>query len=141
MTPSAIRTELLAQHGRIRTLIDDVRRIAERLDGADAANSQLHAAIAVLADALRRHNQREEELLGRIIPSVDAWGPVRAEIMDEEHVAEHREMHAALMMEVRPTELPPLLDRMIEHMAHEEETLLRDDLLRDDLVVMDYFGG
>jgi hypothetical protein len=41
--------------------------------------------------ALTEHNQREAELLGEVIPSVDAWGEMRAARMDDLHLKEHRE--------------------------------------------------
>jgi hypothetical protein len=55
-------------------------------------------------------------------------------------VAEHRELYAALLGEDH-TPVDALLDRVLDHMAREEAIVLNEDVLRDDVVVVDYFGG
>lgn len=140
MKASQMRAELCEEHAQLRAMIDVVRRLAARPSQGTAGREALRGAVVQLADALRRHNLREEELLGGIIPTVDAWGPVRAEIMDEEHVAEHEELYAALLgQDGQPVE--SLLDRVLDHMAREEAAFLNEDVLRDDVIVTDYFGG
>jgi hypothetical protein len=101
-----------------------------------------------LADSVRRHNLREEELLRDVIPKVDPWGPARAEIMTDEHVMEHQELYAALADAAAvddPRELLPrvrgLRERMLDHMAREEKGFLGEETLRDDDVSIDSFGG
>lgn len=150
MTKSAskIRTELLEQHGEIRARIDEVKAAAEKLGQGEAARDLLRTALARLAEAVRKHNQNEEELLRDVIPHVDAWGPARAEVMVEEHGKEHQELYAALVEagatpdgQAAITIVSKLLDRMREHMAIEEKVILSEDVLRDDLVPREYFGG
>ncbi len=140
MKPSQIRTELLEEHGRLRSLVDGVRRTDAAASGDPARREELRAAVVQLADELRRHNLREEELLRGIIPSVDAWGKVRKEILDEEHVSEHRELYGALLG-VQRGSLAAVLDRVLAHMEREERTVFAEDVLRDDVVVVDHFGG
>ena len=95
-----------------------------------------------LASALRAHNLCEERLLKGVLVTADAWGPARAEIMDERHAAEHGELHAALVVTTfNPERVGQLLDRLLEHMAYEEQTFLSEDVLRDDTIVIDAFGG
>jgi len=146
MTPSEIRAELLGQHARLRSLIDETRAIAERARQGEAVGDALRDGVARLATAMRDHNAREEELLGGILPTVDAWGPARAEIMDETHRREHDELYEVLLgIRTAPRELAgagvtALFDRLLEHMAREEKTLLGEDVLKDDTVVVE-FGG
>jgi hypothetical protein len=94
-----------------------------------------------LAQALQAHNLCEERLLKGILATVDAWGPARAAIMDERHAAEHHELHTALVhAPFDAHRVPELLDRLLEHIEHEERSYLGEDVLRDDTIVID-FGG
>ena len=124
-------------------LMDVVRRFSE-----SGERERLASALAQLADATRRHNLREAELLKDIVPKVDAWGDARKEIMDEEHIKEHEALWEGLIdagtAEDRKTQshrVHALLERMAEHMAKEEWAFLNADVLRDDAVVLDAFGG
>lgn len=148
MTPSEIRRELLEQHREVRARMDDARGAITRWKGGSPARDAVQVALALLADAVRKHNRREEELLRDIIPTVDAWGPARAEIMVEEHAKEHAELHAALIeagsapdSEKASAILDALVTNLGEHMTREEKILLSEDVLHDDQLVRDYFGG
>jgi hemerythrin len=138
MRASQIRDQLLREHDDIRTQIDDVW-------GAIVADQPIRAALARLAETVKKHNHREEELLREMLPSVDAWGPARTEVMFEEHEKEHDEIFEALLRatdaaEIR-LEVEELVDRLRAHMTKEEKTFLAEDILVDDLIVRDSFGG
>jgi hypothetical protein len=146
--PSDLRADLLAQHEGVRVLIGGARSVAERLCGAARQREALTASIELLATALRMHNQREEAVLRHILKNADAWGPARVEIMDESHAEEHTMLLAALFGssgvsddETACSGVSHVLDRLEAHMAREEEVLLDDSVLRDDDVVIEYFGG
>lgn len=148
MTPSEIRKELLEQHAQLRAKIEATRTAAARWQQDEAARDELRSSLAVLADGVRAHNRREEELLREVIPTADAWGPARAEVMREEHVEEHKEMYEALIdagaAPGATAGVPPvltLLGKMEEHMKREERSFLGADVLRDDAVTPDFFGG
>jgi hypothetical protein len=140
MKPTEIRAELLAQHNAIREQVDAVRRALQG-GGRDA----LRSALAKLGDLVRGHNRREEELLRGILPTVDAWGPARTEIMLEEHVKEHGALYDAVMKASASDDasgfVPGLLTGLLDHMAHEEKIFLSEEVLSDDAIVRDYFGG
>lgn len=146
MTPSEIRAELLDQHAQIRALMEEIRQDARRAQRGEPIGDTLLAGIERLTVAFVQHNGREEELLRLIIPTVDAWGPARAEIMDEAHVHEHRMLREAIVgiphtpSEFAGAAVDVLFDRVLAHMEHEEKTLLAEDVLRDDTVVVG-FGG
>lgn len=146
MTATEIRRELLTQHANIRTLIAAIRRTADSATrGADVGEA-LREALERLDLVLREHNAREEALLGAIIPTVDAWGPARAEIMGEAHRREHQELVETLCgMPVTPIEFAgagaqALFDRLLAHMESEEKVFLGDDVLKDDTVVVEIGG-
>ena len=148
MTPNEIRERLLDDHKRLRGLVADAREALVRAAGTPASVAQVATGLALLTAALRAHNVREEGMLREILKHVDAWGPVRAAIMDESHVEEHEDLIEALGATDGERDVPGLvsrvtgtLDRLLAHMDREEEVLLAEDVLRDDSVVIDYFGG
>lgn len=148
MTPGEIRAAMLADHGAARATIGRAGALAARLRGGEDVRSELRATLGELADSLRAHNAREEELLREVIPTVDAWGPARADVMVQQHRLEHDAMHAAVVAARDgvddPTAAAPLealLADVVKHMDREEEAFLSEEVLRDDPVAMYYFGG
>lgn len=138
MKPSEIRRELLDQHAEIHRRLEVARF---------AAPEDLHGALVRLADYLRVHNLREEELMTDIFPQLDAWGMIRAEVMVGEHLEEHRELWEAVLDTSKTTnealaasKTRALCERIHEHMLREEKVFLNEEVLSDDASI-DYFGG
>jgi hypothetical protein len=111
-------------------LLDVTLTFAEgpRVDAAGCDDLREH--LVRLTDAIRMHNLREEALLRDLIPSADAWGPTRAEIMIEEHIQEHDRLCAALLgIPCTPPEfaaagIAALVGLIGEHMDREEAAFL-----------------
>jgi hypothetical protein len=147
MKPSEIRAELLQQHREIRAMMEATRAIAVRWRAGDGGGDELQASVVCLADRVRTHNLREEELLGDVIPDADAWGPARATVMADEHVKEHGRLYTALLglpctsAEMAGAGVVALIALLREHMDREEAVFLCEDVLHDDLVVADQHGG
>ena len=120
-----IRTQLLTQHAELRALIAEARVAIERVPmGQPEDDDGPAACMSRLASALRTHNRCEERLLKGFPEAGDAAGPARAEIMDERHAAEHGELYDALVNpSLNPERVGQALDRLLEHMAYEEQTL------------------
>jgi hypothetical protein len=141
MRPSEMRAELLDQHEKLRSLIDELREVAARVEDGRSLESAMQEGLGRLAGAVREHNASEEALLKEFISTVDAWGPVRVDLMGEEHYLEHAELRDALhRIRVGPTSLPRLValfERLLEHMEIEESTFLGEDVLKDDMVVIE----
>lgn len=126
----------------------DARALAERSVKGEDVRDPLHHALVHLASLLRAHNQREEELMKDVFPTLDAWGPIRKEIMLEEHVEEHQQVVDALMTASSAPDAVEaakktikLFDRLLGHMAREEKVFLSEDVLSDEGVPPDWFGG
>lgn len=143
MNLQPIRGELLAQHTHLRRRIEAVRAALGRWRGVESP--ELRALVSELAESLRAHNQREEELLHGVLSKVDAWGPVREELMDEGHAAEHQELAAALFdpeaLRDDGRVLVAILGRVMDHMAREEKTFLSEALLCGEGAVAEQFSG
>jgi len=148
MTLNEIRSTLLEQHAALRGMIEEARRGAERWKRGEWSREDTQACLQKLAAELRAHNACEERLLRQVIPTIDAWGLARSEVMTEVHLDEHRNLCAGLIGAVigRDAErgtatILVLLDAMLEHMAHEEKIFLAADVLTDDVRVGEAFGG
>jgi hypothetical protein len=145
MTPSEIREELLSQHASIRGRLEAARLSVVRWVGGEVPQMHVREELAGLAEALRSHNLREERVLREAVRTADAWGPTRVEIMEEEHIREHRELYEAVVAISQAQDpldgqrtLERYRRRLLEHIDREEETFLNASVLRDDLVA---FGG
>ena len=148
MKPSEIRNELLEQHQGLRLRIEQAREVVTRCQRGEDARDDLHRALVHVADAVRMHNQREEELMHDVLPPLDVWGHVRKEVMLEEHVVEHSEIFNALMQASSGKDLEKaaataltLFEQMLQHMEREEKVFLGADLLSDFGAPPDTFGG
>jgi hypothetical protein len=148
MMSSAIRDELLLQHASLRGRLEAACLAVNRWDRREVVRAHVRDELAGLAEALRSHNLLEEAALRELLPEVDAWGPARLEIMVEAHVREHGDVFDALLavgethesrLAVKSVER--LRQRLLEHMAREEETFLNTSVLRDDEVVIDAQDG
>lgn len=140
-----IRGILLREHAQLRLLALALER-AFHLDEAERAlevPKRFHAFV----DALLRHNEHEEELLGEILPGIDAWGELRALRMDDAHRETHRELGRALSAfdEKTPNEsfdiARELVQQVLSHMDEEEEVFLNDHVLRDDVIAIGQTSG
>jgi hypothetical protein len=148
MLLSEMREELLAQHQGLRELAGAARETAEALVAGDASVEIMRQRLAALGQALIAHNRREEELLGSIIRTIDAWGDVRAALLDEHHAAAHGELRRNLddafttddaSLAARLTR--EAVEQLFEHMRIEERDVLSADAFRDDVVVIDAIGS
>jgi len=143
MDASQIRIQLLSQHAELRALIRQARAALGLAPKCESeGGDSLEGGVGRLASALQAHNACEEQLLKGLLATVDAWGPARAEIMNERHAAEHKELHDELLgASFDPERVARLLDRLLEHMAYEEQAFLNEDVLREDSIVINAFGG
>ncbi len=148
MKPSDIRSELLRQHEDLRARMRVTRAVAERCLAGEDVREELRRLLTSLTDAVRAHNSREEVLMSNVFPELDAWGPVRREVMNEEHILEHEKLVNALVETHADSDPRPavkvaleLFDQMTEHMAREEKVFLGTDVLNDEESPPDAFGG
>lgn len=144
-----IRLSLLRQHDALRHLVDRALRAAAEVEkGVESAGERLEAATRVIAGQFLEHVALEEKVLSPILPTVDGWGPQRAEQLKKDHVAQRRMMSElldalahgcdphALALTVRK-----LADDLLADMAEEERVILSPSVLRDDVVAIDQSAG
>ena len=150
MRPSEVREMILADHDKIRVLLDRVEALAAEVGGGNAsAAGSLRQSGAALHTELSRHLDLEDEHLGPALRDADGWGEERERQLREEH-REQRALLAYILEQIRDTDrLPVLLSQTLrtfvasirEDMEHEEAAVLRDDILRDDVVAVNVEAG
>jgi hypothetical protein len=145
MDLKTLREKLLDQHRRLR---EQIERLLDAPVAAQQEELDFRAALASLSDDLAHHNREEEALLAAIVPTLDAWGTVRKQLMDDHHAGQHAAQLQALraLGDVRPFE-PGVgaavhlarrsLSEIVAHMEWEERELLHPDVLRDDVYAVD----
>jgi hypothetical protein len=139
MVPNQLLIERQTQHARLRALIAAVRRIAERVRAGESLRQELKASALHVKNELDIHNNREEELLRWMAsPSGKPRAP-RAESMNQQHFEEHRALRDALFdVNLDPDDrwaantLMDALDRVVDHMAREEESFDWSDTSGDE---------
>jgi iron-sulfur cluster repair protein YtfE (RIC family) len=136
MIPSDARRMLLAQHARIRELLESVQALAAALARGEPVALQLEVGLEDLRRSVGEHNRAEQAILEPILRMDAAWGPLRVERMIEEHAAEHAAFEDALVgtdQEVA-ARLADLAEDIDAHMMAEERIFLSAGVLRDDVV-------
>ncbi|MCP5065194.1 MAG: hemerythrin domain-containing protein [bacterium] len=148
--PSEVRRLVLEDHSRLRILLRDLKAAAEWARTGDRSRgATLLREAERFARHFFRHLEMEEAQLVPLLRTIDAWGGERARRVLDEHREQRRllggyvqalhDPHAELARLARDT-LALIVD--IESiMLHEEESVLSEDLLRDDVVTIDPMGG
>ena len=144
MKPSTLRATILAEHQWIRTKLREAQESALAvLSGEIGRSGELRARVRELVGILRAHLDTEDELVLPVLKSGDAWGPVRAERMANEHAEQRAELSVLWRVALSggaaelAYALLPFGRALREDMADEEELSLDQELFRDDLVVAD----
>ena len=147
MQLSKLREQLLQQHTALRDLITEVGTQNQRSQD-EAGDDELRRTLGKLTVALSEHNRFEESSLRGVIAKLDAWGPQRESLMDSRHHDEHlltlEALEQSFSTQQRPERtalLRQLLDALLDHMRHEEREVLHPNVLRDDVITADPFGG
>ena len=148
LSASQVRSLILDEHTILRNVLEDIEdSLGEMTRRVPGAVRRLRASLRTFQDAFLRHLSHEETVLRPLLKDVDAWGPARVETMDEEH----RTQRAAIA-ELSRLALDQDVDGTIQHieefvrrlradMDGEEQHALSEEVLRDDIIVIDTFGG
>ena len=141
MKPSEVRERILTEHDKLREIITALAASARNFDPGDpAAGRELRAAGLACFEAFAAHLKSEDALLGPALEKIPENGSDMAERLRREH-REQRELLDFLVRRLEDNERPSSLvveelHNFAEYvrldMCHEEATILRGDLLRDD---------
>jgi hypothetical protein len=143
LTNEQRREFLLQQHGGLRKTIEAARIAARTALASPGSGAELQAAVAALEREMLAHLADEERILEPILEAIDAWGPVRLDLLRAEHAHQravlailtgHGAWPAAWVVAGRTV---ALCDDLIADMDFEELELLSEKLLRDDCILLD----
>jgi hypothetical protein len=88
-----LREEIMAQHGRLRGLLETLEtQAAEVIRPRGRAPADLAEALNAIVRALHEHMDFEEDGLARDPIARQAWGPANAEHLHEEHQRQRAEL-------------------------------------------------
>lgn len=146
LTPSEVRARILTEHGAIRTELDQLEALINRAEAGPSSAPELPAQVEAFTEGLLRHIADEEHLLRPTLAEIDAWGRQRVEKLDDGHAAQRARVDRLKGLAAGPrapwlAELRALIASLREEMIFEEKDCLSPNLLRDDTVTIDYFGG
>ena len=150
LRPSEVRRLVLEDHARLRLRLRDLRAAAEWAGTGDPSRgAELLREAELFADLFFRHLEMEEAQLLPLLRTIDAWGSERARLVLDEHREQRRlllgyvrdlhDPHSGLARLARET--LALIADIEADMLHEEESVLSEDLLRDDVISLDPMGG
>lgn len=141
MKLSQIRSELVAEHQALGQAVTDIEGEVQKVLAGERSLDPMRASLTRFADLLAAHNRHEEALLRDELRKIDAWGPQREALMDEDHEAEHRDVVRSVTEslwlhdhEEVARRVQAMIRRVLEHLRREEKEILHPDLLRDDVV-------
>jgi hypothetical protein len=134
---------ILWQHRNIRTLLGEMRAVAEiALDGKPRSPTAVASAIGAVRSIMEVHLAFEEAVLVPILRDDLPLGPERAARLLDEHARQrttlatlHGEATASPKLEMLPAKLAFLADWLLADMAEEEKSLLVPDVVRDHAAV------
>jgi hemerythrin-like domain-containing protein len=135
---------LTAQHRQIRDTIAIVRRSALGLAAGRQSPLELRDLIAGLRLMMEVHLSTEETLLEPVLERLDAWGPVRLEVLRVDHV--HQRALLADLSSKQTSEQPAeryawrtltMLEEILTDLDAEDRDLLDAKVLRDDCIQLD----
>lgn len=131
VTPFGALAELIAQHDKLRELMDQCEDLADGVDADPHADpTPLVREIARLRLSFEAHNRFEEQLLRPVLLEHDTHAPVRIERMVEDHVNEHRAL-ASKLHSPATAELRDVIETLRAHLDAEERYLLSAKVLRE----------
>lgn len=127
----------------MRTTIETARTTARNALTQRASAGELQGAVTALQRELLAHLAEEERLLEPILPQLDAWGPVRLDLLRAEHAHQRAVLAVLTGHEAWPAgpvvagRTLALCDDLLTDMAFEERELLNEQVLRDDCILLD----
>jgi hypothetical protein len=143
------RRAILAQHQRIRALLEQARVVADSaLDEEDLPPDAVASAIGDIHATLDVHMTFEEKVLCDILEDDLPLGPARARRLRGEHARQratlatlHAEARSAPRRPILAAKLAFLASWLLDDMAEEEHNLLTPDVVREDGISIDQATG
>jgi len=152
-SPGDVRRSILREHAEIRCMLSELETEATNLlaisvPNEEAAHKTRELALSLCA-TMKAHVSRENRVLFPMLTELDAWGPVRARQLVDDHARQLLlfQAYAGMLVDgdVTPQTLAltawQLVRSIYADMEEEETTILSAELLRDDGIGSDVESG
>ena len=133
--PSVVRKIILDEHALIKVKLAAIETLIGTKQDQAVKN-----AVDEFTHYFLKHLATEEKLLRPVLATIDAWGEVRVEKLNKEHIEQTQELKRlnTLVKEKGFAEYELALKRFVQSIykdiEHEEKDFLSADLLKDDLI-------
>jgi hemerythrin-like domain-containing protein len=143
MRPSEVRQRILDDHQLIQVMVSEIRDLALRIQaGEQSLSGKLRERGRNLYECFCQHIDLEDVILVGALRDTDSRGEERAEELRSEHREQREVLTYLLERLLDPTQQQILMVHdllnftawICDDIRHEEETLLHEDLLRDDVI-------
>ncbi len=142
LSPGETRAVILEQHQQLRKELLSIEREALETLRENVHGEVLAADLRRFVAHLHRHMDFEEARLVPVLEQVDAWGPERVRRFQDEHVRQ-RSMLDSLIGDASRVDQNTLallslgfVKLLQNDMEEEEASVLSENLLRDDPIVI-----
>lgn len=149
LAPSQVRERIISEHERLLGLLEQVDVVARQALGGDTTvEARLRQWAKDLYGFLQAHLHLENEILVPALADTPGFGKERAEALRAEHREQSTVFERVLGRLARKagpkelaTELQELARSLRDDIEREQQEFLSADLLRDDVMPTDTFGG
>jgi hypothetical protein len=146
MNPGEIRERITLEHTVLRGKLAELEGMLSQLEHGWASCSDAERSCRALYEKMCAHLDLEDAVLVPALREVDAWGGVRADSLLQHHQAQRQELRVLLDPENTDVarlsrRLSLIIAELRADMAHEERDILSLNLLRDDVVAIDFSDG
>lgn len=143
-----VRTRVLAEHERLRSVIAEVDKCATMVAAGDEDEDlveRLRGSAERLYHLMETHIDHEDAALAPLIRRIDAWGPVRFEQMQRDHMQQREALALAVRdLAIKGERLGRTVQStlwdILHDMKREEHDLLHPDLWREDVTTVEVGG-
>jgi iron-sulfur cluster repair protein YtfE (RIC family) len=147
LAPSAVRQRILGEHVALTQMMDRLESLAAKVnDGDRDAVGELRAGVRGLYERLRRHIDLEDRILAPALRETPGFGELREQQLLSHHDEQRKsiETHLGALDAIKgPALAAQILEFIAEvraDMKHEDEDYLKPELLKDDLIQVEFAG-
>jgi acetoin utilization protein AcuB len=147
LAPSAVRQRILGEHVAIAEMMDRLESLAGKVNDGDRDSvEELRAGVRGLYERLGRHIDLEDRILAPALRDTPGFGELREQQLVSHHDEQRKSIkaHLAALEDIKG---PALAAQIVEFIAevradmkHEDDDFLKPELLKDDLIQVEFAG-
>lgn len=147
LAPSAVRQRIIREHADLDAMMRRLEELARAVTSGDrSAVEELRAGARGLYERLRTHIDLEDRILAPALRDTPGFGEVREEQLLKHHAEQraaidgHLEVLDELLGPALADQILVFIDDIRQDIASEANDLLKPELLKDDLIQVEFAG-